>query len=75
MRRLERSLSISELRPRRGFVSSLTSADDFLLGDVAGVDFGGELQDGHVGILVRVRVHVGLQGLQLLCKNLKMKGF
>lgn len=72
MWRLERSFSISELRPGRGFVStepSLTSADDFLLGDVAGVDLGGELQDGHVGILVRVRVHVGLQGLQLLCKN------
>jgi hypothetical protein len=33
---------------------------------VVGVDLAGELEDGRVGVLVRVGVHVGLQGLQLL---------
>ena len=49
-----------------GEVDGLTCSDDFLLGDVVGVDLAGELEDGRVGVLVRVGVHVGLQGLQLL---------
>lgn len=42
---------------------SLTSSDDFLFADVVGMDFGCKLQYSCVGVLVGVRVHVGLQGL------------
>lgn len=44
----------------------LTRADDFLLGNGAGMDLRGKLEDGDVGILVHVWVHVGLQRLQLI---------
>lgn len=47
----------------------LTSADDFLLGDVAGVDLLCEFVNGCVGVLVCVGVHISLQGFQLFCRK------
>lgn len=47
----------------------LTGTDDFLLGDVARVDFLCELVHGCVGVLVCVRVHISLQRFQLFYRN------
>lgn len=64
-----KSLPVFQLCPQRGVECFsrrlLTSPDDFLLGDVARVDFLCELVHGCVGVLVRVGVNIRLQGLQL----------
>lgn len=52
---------------------SLTGSNDFLFGYVAGVDFSGKLQDGCVGVLVCVRIDVGLERFQLLCEEKQRK--
>lgn len=43
-----------------------TGSDDFLLGDVSGMDLAGEFQHRRVGVFVGVRINVGLQRLQLV---------
>lgn len=67
-----KNLSTSpQLSPTADCLSSvsLTSSNDFLFAYVAGVDFSGKLQDGYVGVLVCMWIHVGLQRLQLLCEK------
>lgn len=44
-----------------------TGADDLLAGDGGRGDLGGELEHGLVGVFIGVRVHVGLEWLQLVC--------
>lgn len=44
-----------------------TGADDLLAGDGGRRDLGGEFEHGLVGVLIGVRVHVGLEWLQLVC--------
>lgn len=47
-----------------------TGSDDFLLGDVIGMNLAGEFEHGRVRVFVGVRINVGLQRLQLIWKTI-----